>query len=124
MAIRLLTFRQIILLPVLDLDCAFTPLLDHSVLISVGSGKKSAPMNEDLTGCSPLDKHFNTIEHFWFSVKNAIRSAAQSDTDFYETTVNVFWSVSWLAKSAILMLNVAAVQSKTNYNYISYGGNS
>lgn len=35
----------------------------------------------------PYSPDFNPIEHFWFAVKNAIRSAAQSCTDFYKAAV-------------------------------------
>lgn len=37
----------------------------------------------------PYSPDFNPIEHHWEAVKNAIRKAAESVKDFYETAVDV-----------------------------------
>lgn len=37
----------------------------------------------------PYSPDLNPIEHFWFSIKNAIKSAAQPYTDFYNTAVKI-----------------------------------
>jgi transposase len=36
----------------------------------------------------PYSPDYNPIEHWWASVKNAIRSSAQAGKDFYEAAVN------------------------------------
>ena len=36
----------------------------------------------------PYSPEFNPIEHFWAHVKNAIRKAAETITDFYEAAIH------------------------------------
>jgi transposase len=41
----------------------------------------------------PYSPDLNPIEHFWFAIKNAIRSAAESCADFYKAAVDVLGKV-------------------------------
>ncbi len=66
------------------------------VIIDNASFHKSPRVIEliESVGCRvlflpPYSPDLNPIEHFWFAVKNAIRSAAQSCMDFYEAAINV-----------------------------------
>lgn len=59
---------------------------------SFHKSKKIAALIEAV-GCRilflpPYSPEFNPIEHFWAHVKNAIRKAARTITDFYEAAVH------------------------------------
>jgi transposase len=82
------TYIEQVLIPVLKPGMVF--VIDNA---RFHKSKKVIELIEAV-GCRvlflpPYSPDLNPIEHFWFSIKNTIRTAAQICTDFYETAVKV-----------------------------------